>query len=176
MKCKLFPLYIPLGGMSQLLSKLKSRGFVIVFFQTKAFSTKEMNSFQPVFHWTYWLHSQREAAAAAVSPGWSASRLRLGAPLQPLCVFSVSVRCNCIYVYVCPCVGPQAVVRQITGAVVCLPGCLSLPTDLCSLKKVKERKRRQGGALNGRREFTTESCSEHIPQSAQNMSAGKMLA
>lgn len=50
-----------------------------------------------------------------LSPGWSASRRRPGAPL--LCLFftlSVVTVCMCVYVY--PCVGPEAIVRQIMGA------------------------------------------------------------
>lgn len=117
MKCKLLPLYIPLSGMRQLPCKLKSGGLVIVFCQTKAFSKQEWSSFQPVVSWAYRPGAQREATAAAVSPDWSASRLSPGAPLwslfSPLC-------CDCVhvYLYVSPCVGPQAVVRQFMGAVV----------------------------------------------------------
>lgn len=106
MKCKLLPLYIPPRGMSQLPCKLESEGLLIVLCQTKAVSKQKWSSFQPVVIWAYRPGTWRETtAAAAVSPGWSASRLRPGAPLW--CLFFFSLCGDCVHVCVCvPMCGP----------------------------------------------------------------------
>lgn len=119
MKCKLLPLCIPLIGMRQLPCKLESEGLLIVFSQTKAVSKQSRAASD---WWLFGLSGlgKREttaaAAPAAVSPGWSASRLSPGALLWSFSLFSLSEVTVCMCVYVRPCVGPQAIVRQIMGA------------------------------------------------------------
>lgn len=115
MKYKLLPLYIPLRGMSQHPCKLESGGLVIVFCQTKAVSKQEWSGFQPVVLWAYWPGTQRKAAAV-VSPGWSASRLRPGAPLWSF--FSPSALWLCVSVPKC---GPSGCCQADHG------NCCELP-------------------------------------------------
>lgn len=176
MKCKLLPLYIPLTGMSQLPCKLESGGLVIVFCQTKAVSKQEWSSFQPLVSWAYRLRGRREASAA-LSPGWSASRLGPGAPLySPSSFLSFCRLCAGASVYE-PMCRPSGCCQTDHGSC-CELALLSVSTYrplLCKKKlKTKVKERRETG--EGRREFTTGNWNECVPRRAQNMSARELQA
>lgn len=84
MKCKLLLLYIPLRGMRQLPYKLERRGLVPLFSPEKGQLANMSGAAS-----SRWLarlpgYGDQREATAAVSPGWSASRLRPRAPLWSL--------------------------------------------------------------------------------------------
>lgn len=171
MKCKLLPLCIPLRGMRQLPCKLESKGLLIVFSQTKAVSKQSRAASD---RWLFGLSGlgKREttaaAAPAAVSPGWSASRLSPGALLWSFSFF-LSLRGDCVHVCLCaPMCGPAGYCQADHGSW-CELACLSVSTYMLLLSKKRRKKGRRGDVTWG-------SCNtgmeQQIPQHAGNMAAG----
>lgn len=114
-KCTLLPLYIPLGGMSQLPCKLESEAESLFSAKQRRLTNRSGGAS------SQWLAGLIDwAAGGKVLLVLCRRSERLKA--QSLYSLSSFISFCCDYVHVrrfmCPCVGPRAVVRQVTGAVV----------------------------------------------------------
>lgn len=162
--------------MSQLPCKLESGGLVIVFCQTKAVSKQERSSFQLVVSRVYRPGAWREAAAsaAAVSPGWSASRLSPRALLWSLFFSSLLWLCVCV----CMCAHVWTL-RLLSGRSrsCCELARLSVSTYMTLFPKEGQRKeekeRREtrdgsrGGYNRGMERAHSSTCTKHVRRELQ---------